>query len=144
MRISARTQYALRAAAELAAAPPGPVPAEKIAAAQSIPRRFLDNILLQLRRAGLLYSQRGPEGGYWLARPAAEITLADIVVVIEGVPNGPARGDYPGVARPLADVWYALRDHEETLLAEITLAHVASGVLPGRPEPDDPAETRPV
>ncbi|MFI7699488.1 RrF2 family transcriptional regulator [Nonomuraea sp. NPDC049480] len=134
MRISARTQYALRAAAELAAAPPGPVPADKIAAAQGIPRKFLDNILLQLRRAGLLHSQRGPEGGYWLARPAAEITLADIITVVEGVPEGSDHGGYPGVARPLADVWSALRDHEQALLTEITLANVADGSLP---EPSD-------
>ncbi|MFC5158192.1 RrF2 family transcriptional regulator, partial [Nonomuraea angiospora] len=73
MRISARTHYALRAAVALAAAPPGPVPAEKIASSQDIPRRFCDNILLQLRRAGLVRSQRGPDGGYWLARPAEEI-----------------------------------------------------------------------
>lgn len=129
MRISARTQYALRAAVELAAAGPGPVPAERIAAAQGIPRRFLDNILLQLRRAGLLHSQRGPDGGYWLARPASKISLADIIVVVEGVPEGGDHGGYPGVARPLADVWSALRDHEERLLTEITLADIANGTL---------------
>ncbi|WP_214411482.1 RrF2 family transcriptional regulator [Sphaerisporangium fuscum] len=128
MRISARTQYALRAAAELAAAPPGPVPAERIASSQDIPRRFLDNILLQLRRAGLIESQRGPEGGYWLARPATEITLADIIVVIEGVPSHSER--FPGVAGPLADVWSALRAFENETLTEITLAHIASGSLP--------------
>ncbi|MFI9589122.1 RrF2 family transcriptional regulator [Nonomuraea sp. NPDC052265] len=125
MRISARTQYALRAAAELAAAPPGPMPAEKIATAQGIPRKFLDNILLQLRRAGLLHSQRGPEGGYWLARPAGEITLADIVMIVEGVSEGGDHGGYPGVASPLAEVWSALRDHEEMMLADITLADIA-------------------
>ncbi|GAA3447135.1 RrF2 family transcriptional regulator [Planomonospora venezuelensis] len=133
MRISARTQYALRAAAELAAAPPGPVPAERIAAAQGIPRRFLDSILLQLRRAGVLHSQRGPEGGYWLARPAGEINLAEIVAIVEGVPEGGGNGGYPGVARPLADVWSALHDHEEAMLSEITLAHVARDSLPGAP-----------
>ncbi|GII87990.1 Rrf2 family transcriptional regulator [Sphaerisporangium siamense] len=128
MRISARTQYALRAAAELAAAPPGPVPAERIAGSQDIPRRFLDNILLQLRRAGLIESQRGPDGGYWLARPASEITLADIIVVVEGVPSGGET--FPGVAGPLAEVWTALRAFENTTLTEITLAHIASGSLP--------------
>jgi Rrf2 family protein len=128
MRISARTQYALRAAAELAAAPPGPVPAERIASSQDIPRRFLDNILLQLRRGGLIESQRGPDGGYWLARPATEITLADIIIVVEGVPSRSER--FPGVAGPLADVWTALRAFENTTLTEITLAHIASGSLP--------------
>ncbi|MEV7008485.1 Rrf2 family transcriptional regulator [Streptosporangium sp. NPDC051022] len=130
MRISARTQYALRAVAELAAAPPGPVPAEKIAVAQNIPRRFLDNILLQLRRAGIIHSQRGPEGGYWLARPAEKITLADVIVVVEGSPEHSERADYPGVAGPLADVWSALREYEKTLLSEITLAHITKNALP--------------
>ncbi|MEV8635484.1 Rrf2 family transcriptional regulator [Streptosporangium sp. NPDC051023] len=130
MRISARTQYALRAVTELAAAPPGPVPAEKIAVAQNIPRRFLDNILLQLRRAGIINSQRGPEGGYWLARPPEEITLADVIMVVEGNPEHSQRADYPGVARPLADVWSALREHEETLLSEITFAHIMKDALP--------------
>jgi Rrf2 family protein len=124
MRLSARTHYALRAVAELAAAPPGPVSAEKIALAQHIPRRFLDNILLQLRRAGLICSQRGPDGGYWLARSPEEITLADVIAVVEGSPEHSSHGGYPGVAGPLADVWSALREHEETLLSEITLAHI--------------------
>ncbi|MEO3807405.1 Rrf2 family transcriptional regulator [Sphaerisporangium sp. B11E5] len=124
MRISARTQYALRAAAELAAAAPGPLPADRIAAAQGIPRRFLDNILLQLRRSGLLRSQRGPEGGYWLARPPDQISLADIVRIVEGVPEGGDHGGFPGVAGPLADVWDALRDHEQALLSDVTLADI--------------------
>ncbi|MBG0817969.1 Rrf2 family transcriptional regulator [Planomonospora sp. ID82291] len=131
MRTSARTQYALRAVAELAAAPPGPVPAERIAEAQSIPRRFLDNILLQLRRGGLLHSRRGSDGGYWLTRPAEEITLADVVTIVEGVPEGGDHGGYPGVAGPLADVWSVLRDHEERLLTEITLADITRGTVPG-------------
>ncbi|WP_204043632.1 RrF2 family transcriptional regulator [Acrocarpospora phusangensis] len=128
MRLSARTQYALRAAVELAAAPGAPVPAERISAAQHIPRRFLDNILLQLRRAGLINSQRGPDGGYWLARPAAEISLADIILVIEGVTQENDR--FPGVSEPLEKVLGALREHQNHLLAEITLAHVAGGSLP--------------
>jgi Rrf2 family protein len=128
MRLSARTQYALRAVAELAAAPPGPVAAEKIAAAQDIPRRFLDNILLQLRRAGLIHSQRGPEGGYWLARTPDKITLADVILVTEGVADDGER--FPGVAGPLAEVWTALREYEHSTLTEVTLAHIASGSLP--------------
>ncbi|GAA1017857.1 putative HTH-type transcriptional regulator [Acrocarpospora pleiomorpha] len=128
MRLSARTQYALRAAVELAAAPGGPVPAERISVAQRIPRRFLDNILLQLRRAGLIHSQRGPDGGYWLARPATEISLADIILVIEGVAQENER--FPGVSEPLEKVLGALREHQDSLLAEITLAHVAAGSLP--------------
>ncbi|WP_084955531.1 RrF2 family transcriptional regulator [Thermoactinospora rubra] len=124
MRISARTQYALRAVSELAAAPPGPVHAEQIAATQGIPRRFLDNILLQLRRAGIVRSARGPEGGYWLAREPEKITLAEVIEIVEGRPDGHA--EFPGVAQPLADVWSALHEHEQRLLTEITFAQIVS------------------
>src|SRR4051812_47720451 len=137
MRISARTQYALRAATELAAAPPGPVPAEKIAVAQNIPRRFLDNILLQLRRSGIIHSQRGPDGGYWLAKPAGEIALADVIRVIDG-PLANVRGQrpeelgYQGAATSLQDVWIALRASEREILESVSVADVAGGKLPKR------------
>jgi Rrf2 family protein len=121
MRISARTEYALRAMVALAA-DDGLVHAEKIAAEQDIPRRFCDNILLHLRRAGLLWSRRGPEGGYRLARPAHEITLAEVIRVTEGVEPPAAR--FPGAAAPLAAIWERLYDHENALLSEITLADV--------------------
>src|ERR687897_6022 len=86
MRVSAKTDYALRAAVELAAAWDGgqPVKGERLATSQSIPLRFLENILLQLRHAGLVDSRRGAEGGYRLARPAAEISLADVIRAIDG------------------------------------------------------------
>ncbi|WP_283137867.1 RrF2 family transcriptional regulator [Rhizohabitans arisaemae] len=134
MRVSARVDYALRASAELASAPPGPVHAEQIARAQGIPRRFLDNILLQLRKSGILRSRRGRDGGYQLARPAAQITLADIVRAVEGPPlrpphTGRRQGVYPGAARPLAHLWDALREAEEATLESITLADVASDQL---------------
>ncbi|GAA2214299.1 hypothetical protein GCM10009850_097640 [Nonomuraea monospora] len=124
MRISARTHYALRAAVALAAAPPGPVHAHKIATSQDIPRKFCDNILLQLRRAGLLHSLRGSEGGYWLARPPEKITLADIIQVTEGVEQ--RMEPFHGIARPLADVWSAMRRHEHALLSEVTLADIVA------------------
>ena len=79
MRLSARADYALRAAIELAAAS-GHATAHQLARAQQIPGKFLETILTQLRRAGLIRSQRGPDGGFWLARPAAEISLADIII----------------------------------------------------------------
>jgi len=123
MRISARTQYALRAMAALAASD-GLMHAEKIAADQDIPRRFCDNILLHLRRAGLLVSQRGPEGGYRLARPACEITLADVIRVTEGVEPPTAR--FSGAAAPLTEILERLYDHENALLSEITLADVVA------------------
>ncbi|MBF8193881.1 Rrf2 family transcriptional regulator [Nonomuraea sp. K274] len=128
MRISARTQYALGAILALAASD-GPVPAERIAESQDIPRRFCDNILLQLRRAGLIHSQCGPDGGYWLARPPAEIALADVVRVTEGAEQ--ATRPFPKAAAPLAELWARMRRQEDALLSEITLADVvASG---GRP-----------
>lgn len=123
MRISARTQYALAAMLVLARAG-GPVHAEVVAGSQEIPRRFCENILLQLRRAGLLHSRRGPDGGYWLARPAAEISLADVVRVTEGVEQAARR--FPGAAAPLDAIWERLRDHENALLGEVTLADVMS------------------
>ncbi|MEV0596974.1 RrF2 family transcriptional regulator [Nonomuraea cavernae] len=133
--MSARTHYALRAMVVLAAAD-GPVRAELISAGQDIPRRFCDNILLQLRRSGLINSQRGPDGGYWLARPAETISLADVIRVTEGVESGV--GHFPGVARPLADVWEEIRRHEDALLSEITLAHIvatATDPPPASPTP---------
>ncbi|MFG1950837.1 RrF2 family transcriptional regulator [Micromonospora sp. NPDC048830] len=144
MRLSARVDYALRAAAELAAvAERGsagrsrPVTAEQIARAQEIPPKFLESILLQLRRGGIVHAQRGPEGGYWLARPAAEISLAEVIRVIDG-PLAHVRGQRPeqlgyhGAARALQDVWIALRASEREILELVTVADVARGSLPGR------------
>ena len=137
MRLSARADYALRAAIELASATDGHVTADRIARAQQIPGKFLETILTQLRRAGLIRSQRGPEGGFWLARPAAEISLAEIIRAIDGPLLGvrgerPENIDYPGAARPLQQVWIALRANERAILEEVTLAHIVSGELPAR------------
>jgi Rrf2 family protein len=136
MRISARTQYALGAMLALAVAD-SPVHAERIAVTQDIPRRFCDNILLQLRRAGLIRSQRGPDGGYWLARPPAEIALADVIRVTEGAEQ--ALRPFSPAAAPLAEIWDRLRSHEDALLSEISLADVvASRDRPnGRPGSGD-------
>ena len=94
MRISARADYAVRAAVVLAAAGDGPTKGEAIAQAQSIPLKFLENILGDLRHAGLVRSQRGADGGYWLGRPASEITVADIIRAVEG-PLASVRGGPP-------------------------------------------------
>jgi Rrf2 family protein len=137
MRLSARADYALRAASELAAAENGHVTAEQLARAQRIPGKFLEAILTQLRRAGLVRSQRGPDGGFWLARPAEDISLADIIRAIDG-PLVDVRGErpekvgYTGAAEPLQTVWIALRANERAILEEVTLAHLVSRELPLR------------
>lgn len=136
MRVSAKVDYALRAAVELAAAEgSGPVKGEELARAQGIPVKFLENILLELRHAGLVQSQRGVEGGYWLAQPAAEITLAEVIRAVEG-PLANVRGtrpeslEYEGTAGPLRDVWIAVRASLRRVLEVVTLADVAGGELP--------------
>lgn len=135
MRVTARVDYAVRASAELAAAGPGPVKGEQIAQAQGIPLKFLENILLELRHAGLVQSQRGAEGGYWLARPAAEITLADVLRAVEG-PLANVRGvrpeavEYSGPAERLREVWIAVRASLRSVLELVTLADLAAGQLP--------------
>jgi Rrf2 family protein len=135
MRLSARVDYALRAAAELTVAGNHPVTAVQLAEAQQIPPKFLENILGQLRRSGLIRSQRGPEGGYWLAKPADQISLADIIRVIDGPLLGvrgerPEHVGYGGAAQSLQEVWIALRANERAILEQVTLAHIASGELP--------------
>jgi Rrf2 family protein len=137
MRLSARVDYALRAMAELASGPGGPMTSERIARTQEIPPKFLESILLQLRRGGLVHAQRGPEGGYWLARPANKISLADVIRVIDG-PLAHVRGHRPedlgyrGTAKALQEVWIALRASEREILDLVTIADVAAGQLPGR------------
>jgi Rrf2 family protein len=136
VRVSAKTDYALRAALELAAAPDAkPVKGERIATAQAIPLRFLENILMQLRHAGLVDSRRGAEGGYRLARPAAEVTLADVIRAIDGPLAGvggvrPESLGFNGVAEPMRDVWIAVRASLRSVLEQVTLADVISGELP--------------
>jgi Rrf2 family protein len=136
MRLSAKADYALRAAAELAAAAgEGPVKGERIAAAQDIPPKFLENILIALRHGGLIRSQRGADGGYWLARPPEEITLADVIRAVEG-PLASVRGERPetlsyrGPAEPLGLVWIAVRANLRAVLEAVTLADLAAGELP--------------
>ena len=135
MRVSAKVDYALRAVIELAAAGDGPVKGERIAQAQEIPLKFLENILGDLRQAGIVRSQRGAEGGYWLARPADEISVADVVRTVEGpIANvrgiGPESVSYSGSAERLQDVWIAVRANLRAVLERVTIADVARGELP--------------
>ena len=136
MKVSAKADYAVRAALELAAAPEGEqVKAERIASAQAIPRKFLDTILQNLRQAGLVESRRGPEGGHHLARPASEITIADVIRAVDGPLVGvsgrpPESVEYAGPAAALRETWVAARAGLRTVLEHVTLADVASGDLP--------------
>jgi Rrf2 family protein len=136
MRVSARADYAIRAVVELAAAPEDrSVRGDIIADAQAIPVKYLENLLAELRRAGLVTSQRGHEGGYRLARPADEVTLADVIRAIDG-PLAGVRGqapevvEYPGPAASLRNVWVALRASMRTVLETVTVADVVRGELP--------------
>ena len=136
MRVSAKADYAVRAAVELAAAPADqPVKGEAIAAAQEIPLRFLENILAEMRQQGLVHSRRGQEGGYWLARPADDVTIAEVIRAVEG-PLASVRGERPeqlafsGSAEPLKGVWVALRANIRSVLESVTLADVVAGNLP--------------
>jgi Rrf2 family protein len=135
VRVSAKADYAVRAAIELAAAADGPVKGEQIANAQKIPLRFLENILGELKHARLVHSQRGAEGGYWLGRPPEEITLAEIIRAVEG-PLASVRGERPeeieyrGTSKPLQRVWIALRGSIREVLEGVTLADLVADELP--------------
>jgi Rrf2 family protein len=138
VRTTAKADYAVRAAVELASAG-DMVTADQIAQAQSIPVNFLENILRDLRRAGLIESRRGQAGGYLLARPADEISIADVIRAVEG-PLANVRGlspdqlQYEGSAAKLREVWVALRANVRNVLEQVTLADVARGELPAHVE----------
>jgi Rrf2 family protein len=137
MRVSAKADYAVRAAAELAAAEPAglPVKGEHLAAAQEIPPRFLENILADLRNAGLLSARRGADGGYALTRAPSEISVAEVLRAVEG-PLAAVQGSRPedlhyrGAATRLPEVWVALRANLRAVLERVTLADLAAGTLP--------------
>ena len=134
MRLSARVDYALRAMSELAAAN-APRTVDQLSAAQHIPNKYLESILGELRRDGLLRSQRGPDGGYRLARPADEISIADVIRALDGELANvrgarPENLEYAGAAQSLQQVWIALRASERQILEGVSLAHVARAEMP--------------
>lgn len=137
VRVSAKADYAVRAALELAGAGDGWLTAEVIAGRQAIPMSFLQKILHELRVAGVVASQRGPEGGHRLARPADAVTVADILRAVEG-PLAAVRGEAPeslhylGIAEPLQEVWIALRTNMREVLEGVTIADLARARLPRR------------
>jgi Rrf2 family protein len=135
VRITARVDYAVRAALELAAAAPGALTADRIATAQGIPSRFLQAILGDLQRAHLVTSQRGRDGGYRLAFPASEISIARVMRIEQGFlaevhGQRPEDVTYPGAAEGLAGVWVAAREAYRHVLEQVTLADVVAGNLP--------------
>ncbi|MFJ2604853.1 RrF2 family transcriptional regulator [Streptomyces sp. NPDC091279] len=136
MRISARADYAVRAVLEVAVRQDGgPVKAESIAAEQGIPHKFLEGILGDLRRAGVVDSRRGGGGGYRLARDATVITVADVIRAVDG-PIVSVRGErptgltYTGSAQPLLPLWIALRANVRRILEAVTIADLAADALP--------------
>jgi Rrf2 family protein len=146
VRISAKVDYAVRAAIELAASGGEPIKGEAIADAQDIPLKFLENILGELKHTGIVASRRGAQGGYWLAKPAEDVSLADIVRAVEG-PLASVRGQgpetlaYKGEAVPLQKVWIALRANLRAVMDDTSLADVVSGELPAAVrELSEPAE----
>jgi Rrf2 family protein len=137
VRVSAKTDYGVRALLELAVADNGPVKGERLAQLQAIPLKFLENILTDLRHAGIIRAQRGAEGGYWLAKPAEEVTVGAIIRAVDG-PLASVRGEapeeveYEGAAENLQVVWIALRASMRSVVDEITLADVVAGRMPAR------------
>jgi Rrf2 family protein len=136
MHVTAKADYAVRAIVELASSSAdAPRKVDDVAKSQGIPVSFLENILTQLRSTGIVRSQRGPEGGYWLAKPANEVTLAQIIRAVEGPLVGirgqrPEEIEYAGSAESLQQVWIALRANLRKVLEQVTVADVAAGKLP--------------
>lgn len=133
--ISAKLDYAIRALLALAASPDVPMTGEEVATAQHLPAKFIENTLVELRRAGFVTSQRGRKGGYRLARPADDIVMADVIRALEG-PLAEVRGErpedtsYEGPAANLQHVWVAVRAALRLVLESTTLADILSGELP--------------
>lgn len=135
MHVTARTDYALRALLALAASDTATATGQELCARQHLPQKFLEAILGDLRRAGLVRTRRGPDGGYTLSRPAADITVGEVVRAVDG-PLAVVRGErpeqavYDGAAEHLGTLWVALRAAVRAVLDEVTLAQLLSGEMP--------------
>lgn len=135
MQITARSDYAVRAALELAVAYPERLTIERIVTEQEMPRKFVEAILSQLRRSGIVQTQRGCAGGYSLARSPKEITVGDIIRSVDG-PLAEIHGvrphelDYQGVAEHLPTLWVALRSSMRAVLDVVTLQQLVAGRFP--------------
>jgi len=137
VKVTAKADYAVRATLELARVEDGLVKGERIAQAQGIPLKFLENILIDLRHAGIVYAQRGAEGGYRLARAPSEVSVGEVIRAVEG-PLASVRGEppesvsYPGRAENLQTVWIAVRASLRSVVDDLTLADVVAGRMPQR------------
>jgi Rrf2 family protein len=135
VHISARSDYAVRAALGLAAAYPATVSSAGLAGEQNLPRKFLEAILADLRRAGLVRGQRGVEGGYVLTRAPDETTIGEVLRAVDG-PLAEVRGrrpeetSYEGTAEHLQQLWVAVRAAVRNVLDEVTLDDVVRGRMP--------------
>jgi Rrf2 family protein len=135
LRVSAKVDYAVRAALELSRADGRRLKCEEIAESQDIPVNFLENILGEMRHAGLVRSRRGSEGGYWLARPPEDISVADVFRAVEGplawvADRRPEDVDIPTGDEALRDLWIALRTGMRQVLEPVSLKQLATGKLP--------------
>ncbi|GIJ79056.1 transcriptional regulator, BadM/Rrf2 family [Micromonospora phaseoli] len=135
MQISARGDYAVRAALSLAAAYPSLLSTQAISVEQDMPRKFLEAVLADLRRAGIVRAQRGAEGGYALARPPGEVTIGAVLRAVEGPLAGvrgmrPEETRYEGVAQHLPEFWVAVRAALRRVVDEVSLADLVGGRLP--------------
>ncbi|HEY2813952.1 MAG TPA: Rrf2 family transcriptional regulator [Acidimicrobiales bacterium] len=142
--MTAKVDYTVRAAIELARADrSSPIKGEQIAREQGIPTKYLENILGELKRSGLVGSQRGADGGYWLARPADQVTVAELIRAVEG-PLANVRGQRPeevvfeGRSAPLQRMWVCVRASLRNVLEVVTVADLLAGKLP--PEVDAMAD----
>ena len=137
MRVSARSDYALRAVAELAVAGDARLTRDVIAERQQIPFEFLESVLLALKHAGIVQSQRGAGGGFRLARPSTEISLGDVIRAVDG-PMSDVRGDrpesveYSGPAQHLQEIWIAVRASLREILDGTTVDALVRGKMPKR------------
>ncbi|MCP2325443.1 Rrf2 family protein [Hamadaea flava] len=135
MQISARGEYAVRAALELAAAYPATISAQALADAQALPRKFLEAILADLRRGGIVISIRGAEGGYSLTRTPGETTVGAVLRAVDGPLAGvrghrPEQTSYSGTAEHLPTLWVAVRAAVRNVVDEVSLSDIVSGQLP--------------
>lgn len=144
MRLTAKVDYALRAACALASARPASLTSDQIAESEDIPRRFLETILTELRRAGVVSSKRGPDGGHTLAADPDTLSIADLIRIIDGrlatVRNLPPEElVYVGASTHLVNVWLELRRFERDVLENMTIGRVIRGEVPeAEPTAEDP------